>query len=84
MAKIQTNLLNQSRIKPIAWKRYIDDEKRGPIYIDDEKREPRYIHSTSKQISLKDKIHSGDLIHRNRFSSHSGLQRSKIRNRIDP
>ena len=25
MAKIETNLLNQIRIKPIAWKRYIDD-----------------------------------------------------------
>ena len=25
MAEIETNLLNQSRIKPIAWKRYIDD-----------------------------------------------------------
>ena len=25
MAEIETNLLNQSRIKPIAWKRYIDE-----------------------------------------------------------
>ena len=25
MAEIKTNLLNQSRIKPIAWNRYIDD-----------------------------------------------------------
>ena len=25
MAETETNLLNQSRIKPIAWKRYIDD-----------------------------------------------------------
>ena len=24
-SEIKTNLLNQSRIKPIAWKRYIDD-----------------------------------------------------------
>ena len=25
MAEIETNLLNQIRIKPIAWRRYIDD-----------------------------------------------------------
>ena len=36
MAEIETNLLNQSGIKPIEWRRYIDDvsplghEKRGP------------------------------------------------------
>ena len=64
IAEIKTNLLNQSRIKPIAWKRYIDDV----FSLWGTKRElgPRYIHSTSKQISPNEKIHSGYLIHRKR------------------
>ena len=35
MAEIETNLLNQSRIKPMAWKRYINDV----FYLWDTKRE---------------------------------------------
>ena len=66
MAEIETDPLNQSRIKPIAWKRYIDEV----FSLWETKREDldNFIHSTSKQISPNDKIHSRDLINRNRFS----------------
>ena len=47
MAEIETNRPNQSRIKPIGWKCYID-------YVfslwDTKKRGPRYINNTSKHI----------------------------------
>ena len=57
MAEIETNLMNQSRIKPIAWKRYIDDV----FSLWDIKREDLdilSIYNTSKHISSNDKIHT--------------------------
>ena len=55
MAEIESNLVNQSSIKPIAWKRYIDDV----FSLWDTKREDLDIFITqAKQISSNDKIHS--------------------------
>ena len=79
MAKIETTLIQQSKTKPKEWRRYIDDI----FYLSDsdEKDVDQFIEQS--QIPPYHQIHGRNIRERDYFPRHSGVQRRKIKKRIN-
>ena len=80
LAKIEKEILRQSSIKPIVWKRFIDDV----ISVETPAKQNRRIPSKGKQLPSYNQIHGWNLRNRSYILGHESLQRCQIQQGFYP